>query len=291
MSPLALLRSLVARSEVPTAPRLVARACGRTTTGRRSTNQDRLVVRDDLGLYAVADGMGGYQGGEVASQTTIDALVARYEAHRRDEEDTWPFVPDAARTPSRERARTTASSPAETLSLESAHAIVAVETAHRAVREKRRGELAQMGSTVVMLARSGARLVVAHAGDSRAVLLRDGVLHALTRDHSFMAELESRGTGTAEERERMAAQFGHVVTKAIGHGEQLAPTVLELEVQKGDVFLLSSDGLHGVLDAEEIAHTLALFAPEDASEILLARAIEAGSTDNVTAVVVRIETL
>lgn len=273
MSPLALLRSLVSSSGSTTsaAPRLVARAVGRTTTGRRSANQDSLTVRDDLGLFAVADGMGGYEGGEIASQTTIDALVGLYETHRDDEDHTWPHVPEGA------------------LSLEGKHALVAVELAHRAVRAKRHGNLAQMGSTVVMLALKGTRMVVAHAGDSRAVLLRQGTLHALTRDHSFMAELEARGTGTAEERERMAAQFGHVVTKAIGHGEQLAPTVNELEVAEGDVFLLSSDGLHGALDTEEIAHTLAMFAPEDAAELLLGRAIEEGSTDNVTAVVVRIE--
>ncbi len=275
MSPLALLRSLVSRSpstEPASSRQLVARAAGRTTVGRRQSNQDRLVVRDDLGLFAVADGMGGYEGGEIASQTTIDALVALYETHRDDEEHTWPHVPEGE------------------LSLASKQAIVAVELAHRAVREKRRGKLAQMGSTVVMLVCTGTRMVVAHAGDSRAVLLRGGALHALTRDDSFMAELDARGSGgSPEERERMAAQFGHVVTKAIGHGEHLTPTVSELEVQEGDVFLLSSDGLHGVLDSDEIAHTLAMFAPDDAGEILLARAIEEGSTDNVTAVIVRIE--
>lgn len=284
MSPLALLRSLVQSSSsnvssvatpvAATPPRLVARASGRTTTGRRSANQDRLAARDDLGLFVVADGMGGYEGGEVASQTTVDAIVSLYETHRDDEEHTWPHVPDGD------------------LSLAQKQAIVAVELAHRAVREKRHGKLAQMGSTVVMLVRVGSRMVVAHAGDSRAVLLRGGALHALTRDDSFMAELDARGSGgSAEERERMAAQFGHVVTKAIGHGEHLRPTVSEMEIAEGDVFLLSSDGLHGVLDPEEIAHTLAMFAPDDASEILLARAIEEGSTDNVTAVVVRIERL
>jgi serine/threonine protein phosphatase PrpC len=286
MSPLALLRSLVLSSSssassnapsgaVATAPPcLVARASGRTTTGRRSANQDRLAVRDDLGLFVVADGMGGYEGGEVASQTTVDAIVSLYETHRDDEEHTWPHVPEGSQ------------------SLESKQAIVAVELAHRAVREKRRGKLSQMGSTVVMLVRVGARMIVAHAGDSRAMLLRGGTLHALTRDDSFMAELDARGSGgSPEERERMAAQFGHVVTKAIGHGEHLSPTVSELAIEEGDVFLLSSDGLHGALEPEEIAHTLAMFAPEDASEILLARAIEEGSTDNVTSIVVRIERL
>lgn len=265
---------------------MIARAAGRSTTGRRSSNQDRFAVRPELGLFAVADGMGGYEGGEVASQTTIDALVELYASHQADGDITWPHVPDGE------------------LSLAGKRAIVAIEHAHRAVRRKRHGALAQMGSTVVLLAFSGrasagapgpdparsSRMVVAHAGDSRAFLLRDGTLHRLTRDDSFLAELESRGQAyTPDEHARMAAQFGHVVTKAIGHGERVEPTARELLVREGDVFLLSSDGLHGVLDEEELTHTLAMFAPEDAAEILLARAIEAGSTDNVTAVIVRIE--
>ena len=287
MSPLALLRSLVSPSpSSPTSasPRLLAHVAGRSTTGRRSANQDRFVARADLGLFAVADGMGGYEGGEVASQTTIDALVELYASHDADGDITWPHVPDGE------------------LSLAGTRAIVAIEHAHRAVRRKRHGALAQMGSTIVMLSLPGhassglasdagsTRMIVAHAGDSRAFLLRDGTLHRLTRDHSFLAELEARGQAyTADEHARMAAQFGHVVTKAIGHGERVEPTVRELLVREGDVFLLSSDGLHGALDEEELAHTLMMFAPEDATEIFLARAIEAGSTDNVTAVIVRIE--
>jgi protein phosphatase len=150
--------------------------------------------------------------------------------------------------------------------------------------------LAQMGSTVVLFSFVGGRMIVAHAGDSRAALVRRGSFHALTRDDSFLAELESRSAaGSPDERARMAAQFGHVVTKAIGHGESLEPTVRELAVEEGDVFLLSSDGLHGVLEPDELAQTLTMFAPEDACEILLARALEEGSNDNVTCIVVRLE--
>ncbi|MBX7194914.1 MAG: protein phosphatase 2C domain-containing protein [Sandaracinaceae bacterium] len=276
MSPLSLLRALVTGSpssepREPSRPRLVARAAGRSTVGRRSQNEDRLVVRADLGLFAVADGMGGYEGGEIASQAAVDALVELYASHQADGDVTWPHVPDGE------------------LSLAGKRAIVAVELAHRAVRARRKGELAQMGTTVVLFTLEGSHLVVAHAGDSRAFLVRDGVLHRLTRDDSFLAELEARGGTTHEELSRMAAQFGHVVTKALGHGERVTPTVRELEVRAGDVLMLSSDGLHGVLDEEELAHTLSMFAPEDATEILLARAIEEGSTDNVTCVAVRVE--
>ncbi len=270
MSPLALIRSLVAR---PPRPPLIARAAGRTTTGRRSANQDALVVRPDLGLFAVADGMGGYQGGEIASQLAVEALVTLYERHQDDGDCTWPHVPEGE------------------LSLQAKRAIVAVQLAHRAVRARRTGALSQMGSTVVLASLEGSRLVVAHVGDSRAVLVRAGGLVPLTRDHSFVAELEARGATGPDELSRMAAHFGHMITKAIGHGEHLEPSVRELEVEEGDVVLLSSDGLHGagVLGPAEITDTLSLFAPDDAAEILVARSLEAGSTDNVTAVILRLE--
>jgi serine/threonine protein phosphatase PrpC len=273
MSPLTLLRSLVSSPSPSSSPvRLRAHAAGRTTVGRRQNNEDRLLVREDLGLFAVADGMGGYEGGEVASQMTIDAIEHLYASHQADEEVTWPHVPDGE------------------LSLEGKRAYLGVELAHRAVRARRRGVLAQMGSTVVLFSFVGGRMIVAHAGDSRAALVRRGSFHALTRDDSFLAELESRSAaGSPDERARMAAQFGHVVTKAIGHGESLEPTVRELAVEEGDVFLLSSDGLHGVLEPDELAQTLTMFAPEDACEILLARALEEGSNDNVTCIVVRLE--
>jgi hypothetical protein len=116
MSPLTLLRSLVSSASPSSSPvRLRAHAAGRTTVGRRQNNEDRLLVREDLGLFAVADGMGGYEGGEVASQMTIDAIEHLYASHQADEEVTWPHVPDGE------------------LSLEGKRAYLGVELAHRAV--------------------------------------------------------------------------------------------------------------------------------------------------------------
>jgi serine/threonine protein phosphatase PrpC len=254
------------------APKLVLRAAGRTTQGRRDGNEDAFVVRPSLGLFAVADGMGGYEGGEIASHATIAAVTDLYTQHLDDEDCTWPHVPDHA------------------LSLDAQRAILATELAHRKVRSLRTPELAQMGSTLVLLAIRDHKLVVAHVGDSRAYLLRDGRLLALTRDDSLLAELEARHPAmSADERERWASQIGNVVTKAIGHGgADVTPTVREIPLEPGDVLLACTDGLHGVVPDDAIASMLATAPPAQACGELLAAALEHGSRDNVTAIVVRV---
>jgi serine/threonine protein phosphatase PrpC len=249
----------IARALVSPRPRpLHVSAAGRSTVGRRDHNEDAFLVRPDLGLIVLADGMGGYAGGALASQLTVEAVARSFEEDAKD--------------PS---------------GLLTAQAHAAVVLAHRSVRAVRTGALAQMGSTVVVLAFRGGRAAVAHAGDSRLYLLRGGVLRAVTADHSFLRELAHR-SGDEREMEHMRAQWGHVVTRAVGHGETLAPDVTELALLSGDVLLLCSDGLHGVLEDAEIADALTMFAPDDACEVLLARAIEAGSRDNVTACIARV---
>lgn len=252
-------------------PPLVVRAAGCSETGRRQNNQDALLVRSDLSLFVVADGMGGYEGGEIASATTIEALRALYQRHHDDGDCTWPVLPDVE------------------LSLAAQRALAGIGEAHRAVRTQRTGTLAQMGSTVVLAAIEGARLVIAHAGDSRAYRLRDGTFSQLTRDHSFLNELDDQRPLSAEDRARMEGQFGHVVTRAIGHGERLTPSIVEHEIREGDRYLLTSDGVHGWLEPYELAEILAAHPPEIAAARLVRDALDAGSNDNVTALVLAIE--
>lgn len=243
---------------------------GSSIVGRRANNQDAIAVREDLGLFAVADGMGGYEGGEIASRLTIETLERLYAHHREDGDCTWPQVPDGD------------------LSLEAQRAIVAARLAHRAVRAQRHGPLAQMGSTLVAITVEGSRLVVAHAGDSRAYRLRRGELTALTRDHSFLEELAMQRPMNDDERARMEGQFGHVVTRAIGHGDALSPTVNEHAIEDGDRYLLCSDGLSGWLDPHEIAEILTATPIAQAADELTARAFAAGSNDNISAVVLSV---
>ncbi len=250
---------------------LVVRAAGHSETGRRSNNQDALLVRPDLSLFVVADGMGGYEGGEIASATTVEQLEALYQQHEDDGDCTWPVLPDVD------------------LSLAAQRAMAGVSLAHRAVRARREGKLAQMGSTVVLASIEGARIVIAHAGDSRAYRLREGTFSQLTRDHSFLNEMDDQRPLSAEDRARMESQFGHVVTRAIGHGEHLTPTVVEHELRSGDRYLLTSDGVHGWLEPYELAEILASLPPDQAARRLTRDALDAGSSDNVTALVLAIE--
>lgn len=252
----------IARALSSPRPRtLQVAAAGRSTVGRRDHNEDAFLVRPDLGMIVLADGMGGYAGGALASQLTVEAVARSFEDDARGPTGTAPVL--------------------------AAQAHAAVLLAHRSVKAVRTGPLAQMGSTVVVLAFRGNTAAVAHAGDSRLYLLRGGTLRALTADHSFLREL-ARRAGDEREMEHLRAQWGHVVTRAVGHGEALAPDVTELALMSGDVLLLCSDGLHGVLDEAEIADALTMFSPDDACEVLLARAIEAGSRDNVTACIARV---
>lgn len=243
---------------------------GSSDKGRRARNEDAHRVMAEIGFFVVADGMGGYEGGAVASLVTVETLADFYARNAYDRDLTWPFVVDPA------------------LDLPRNQALCGIRLAHDAVRARKRGPLASMGSTVVAVAFEGARAVVAHAGDSRAYRLRAGVLSRLTRDHSFVEEIAERGEGISPaDRARVAAQFGHVITRAVGIGGEIEPGLSVIDVRAGDTFLLCTDGLHGVLDDDEIAETLALFAPRDAADLLVQRAIEAGSSDNVTAIVVR----
>lgn len=255
---------------VPPTP-LTVRAAGSTHVGRRQNNQDALLVRPDLGLFVVADGMGGYEGGEIASAATVESLEMLYQQHHDDGDCTWPVLPDVE------------------LSLAAQLALAGVSRAHRTVRSQRTGKLAQMGSTVVLASVEGPRLVIAHAGDSRAYRLRAGTFSLLTRDHSFLNELDDQRPLSPEDRSRMESQFGHVVTRAIGHGEQLKPSISEHAILAGDRYLLTSDGVHGWLEPYELAEILAAHSPQIAADRLIRDAIDAGSSDNVTAVVLAVE--
>ncbi|MBK9036066.1 MAG: serine/threonine-protein phosphatase [Myxococcales bacterium] len=238
-----------------------------TATGRRAHNEDAVCARADLGLFVVADGMGGYEGGEIASQVavaTIEELVARTAA---DADVTWPYRADVRLDP---------------IANEVA---VATRLAGARIAARRTGVLAQMGSTVAVLRIDGRRRLVAigHVGDSRIYRLRAGALEPLTVDHSLWAELVAAG---AEPVERDAFPYKHVVTRALGtpSGE---PEVRLEPVLADDVYLLCSDGLSEVLAPAVIAAHLAQ-PPARAAATLVDVAYAAGSRDNISAVVVRV---
>lgn len=231
------------------------RAGSATDVGRvRSNNQDSLLVIDGE-LFAVADGMGGHQGGEVASALALQVLG---RAH--DEPSTSTLVR-------------------------------AVRSANQAVFDRASGDpdLRGMGTTLTALAdvdtRDGRRLGIVNVGDSRLYRTRDGALEQLTEDHSLVASLVRQGRISAEEAENHPQR--NILTRALGIDEAVAVDSWEVEPVPGDRFLLCSDGLFNEVDENRIGATLRrLDDPADAARELVRLANEGGGRDNITAVVV-----
>jgi protein phosphatase len=221
-----------------------------TDVGRvRDGNEDSYIVDERLALFAVADGMGGHRGGEVASATAVEALRAEVASGR-------PI--DAA-----------------------------VKAANRAVLERasRDPDLAGMGTTMTaVLAFGGSSLLIAHVGDSRAYLLRDGRLERRTEDHSLVEELVREGRLTPEQAESHPQRA--IVTRALGVDDEVDVDLYTIDARAGDRLIICSDGLTTMLREREVERIAR--GDDDAqrcAEKLVDAAVEAGGEDNVTVVV------
>ena len=254
--------------------------------GRRANNEDAICARPDLGLFVVADGMGGYEGGEVASALAVDAICELVRATAADRDVTWPYRIDPQRT------------------LGENELLVATRLAAERIAQRRVGELGEMGSTVAVLriAADDDAAVIAHVGDSRVYRLRDGELAQLTVDHSLIAQMAANGHPI----DAATFPWRHVVTRALGTISS-EPEVQLSPARRGDAYLLCSDGLSEPLSPQVIAALLdqscappfggaahpggagACMAPaETACRALVDAAFAAGSRDNISAIVVRI---
>lgn len=240
-------------------------AAATTTRGRRHNNEDALLVAPDAGLFAVADGMGGYEGGEVASSLALAEVAAFVRSFHDDRERTWPFAADLTR------------SPAENVLDQ------AIRLAHRSVLEARNPQCPRMGTTIAALYDAGDRVAFAHVGDSRIYRWRRGRLVALTTDHSVVAELRAAGVLGPEEAPKHLRNY---VTRALGVEGWLRPTVGLDVPEEGDRYLLCTDGICGFVSAPDIAEELGFPSRQGAAERLVHLALQRGSTDNITAVVV-----
>jgi PPM family protein phosphatase len=224
-------------------------------TGKvRRTNEDAYL--DDPPLFVVADGMGGARAGELASRLAVDTF-RELEA-----------VPDED---AEARLRRT------------------ILESNRRVLERAQSDpaTAGMGSTVTAALLDGDRVVLGHVGDSRAYLLRGGVLQQLSHDHSLVAELERAGRLTREEAAVHPQRS--VITRALGAGPELEVDTSVVQVRDGDILLLCSDGLSGLIGDEGIARVVGGGGPLDEVVRRLVRAAnDAGGDDNVTAVAFRI---
>ncbi len=222
-----------------------------TAVGRvRNHNEDGLIADDKLGIFAVADGMGGHRGGEVASKTALDALRKALKS--------------------------------------GAEVADAVRAANRAVYDRsiKSNDLQGMGTTITvgMLDQSG-RGKLAHVGDSRAYLIRDGDFNRITTDHSLMAELIAAGELTEAQAEVDPRRS--MITRALGLDLTVEVDVQDLELRAGDRVLFCSDGLTTMMRDPAIADALSQETdPQTAAQRLVDDANRAGGVDNITVVVI-----
>lgn len=228
----------------------------RTDVGlKRKINEDAMMVRTERGLWAVADGMGGHDAGEVASGKIAEALAS------------LPIVYSLQET------------------VDNALAALRRVNYELIALARGGGQPRTIGSTVVGLAISGDEFRCFWAGDSRAYRIRAGRITQLSRDHSLVHDLVL--AGMLSEAEARVHPNANVVTRAVGVSEELQVDVVSGDVREGDIFLLASDGLTRVVEDDEIAEELVLKRLADAADRLIELVMERGAPDNVSLIIVR----
>src|SRR5215470_10963231 len=246
-------------------------ASGMTDVGlQRDHNEDSYAVLAEYDLFIVADGMGGHRAGDVASRLATDS-IAEFFRSTAQEDATWPFHFDTS------------------LSEDENRLVTGIRVANRRIFERsiRSRDCAGMGTTVVgaLYSRKKNRLFVGHVGDSRAYRVRGGMIKQLTRDHSLINDyLLAMPELTEEQRAELPK---NVITRALGMQDHVVVDLLSDDPQVGDVYLLCSDGLSGMIPDPEILNIMS--STTDTPDIcrqLIARANEYGGEDNITALVI-----
>lgn len=254
-------------------PSLVLESWGATDVGvKRRLNEDVFLVDEDLGVYLVADGMGGHAAGEVASRLAAEEIIRTMSEQATVDAETWPEHWNMARS---------AAANVVVDAILSGH-----ERVTRAVR--RDSNLRGMGTTVVVAVhpQHSRTLIICHVGDSRAYRLRDSKIELLTDDHSWVHEQVAAGFLT-EEAAR-SHPLKNVVTQALGGTADPQVDILETELLEDDVYLLCSDGLNSMMSDEEILAVLREGGSlEDMAAELIAGANERGGHDNISVVLLR----
>ena len=242
----------------------------RTDVGPRKMNQDHHGWWPELGLFVVADGMGGHNAGEVASHMAVEAIYSFIKESATSPDITWPFGIESR------------------YSIDTNRLTTAVRLANRKIYQEgsKSAELSGMGTTVVAVLVVGDRMALTSVGDSRIYRLRNGAIEQLTRDDTWLASV--LGDKNADEADP-EHPLRHVLTSVVGTKDDVKPEAREELLQSGDRFVMCTDGVHGKLDAQSIASLLqsATTADEGASK-LVNEAISRGTTDNSTALVINV---
>jgi protein phosphatase len=240
---------------------------------RRTSNEDSHCERADIGLFVVADGMGGHVAGEVASREAVDAIQSFInDTASADKNRTWPFPFEPS------------------LSLEANRLKAAFRLANRKIATAiaDQSDLRGMATTASAMLAGASSACVAHVGDSRVYRLRDGALDQLTHDHSWVEEQVRAGTMSASAARQHP--WRNVVTRALSGGDDPEVDVTEVEPKPGDRYLLCSDGLFSVVADAQIAEILGdrKKSLQDICSTLIDAANAGGGPDNITALVLEV---
>lgn len=246
---------------------------GMTDVGlRRDHNEDHFYVNDDLGLYIVADGMGGHAAGEVASHTAIRSISDFLFSAKHERDFTWPFGIDTK------------------LNGQENLIISSIKLANREIcaLSEEKAEYSGMGTTIVGAMIDGTNIVIAHVGDSRLYRLRGEQFDQLTNDHSWVNEQLARSIITEEEAR--THRWRNVITRALGNTYTIDVDMAQSDLMIGDIYLLCTDGLSGMLADAEINRLLraSSYSAETAARRLVAAANDAGGHDNITVLMLRV---
>lgn len=239
---------------------------------KRDHNEDSYMIYPEQHVFVVCDGMGGHASGEVASKLACDEIKQFYEMTGKDQEATWPFKLDKTNTYDENRIS------------------VAVKLANQSVHERSQTDpkCRGMGTTFVgMSFTDEGKAIVAHAGDSRAYLFRKGELKRITIDHSLVEEYVRMGRLTEEEAKNFPQK--NIILRALGQQPKLDVEVNTHVPQDGDIFLICSDGLSGMIDDDRMREILRAKGGDldGCSQAMIDAANAAGGLDNVTCVLAR----
>ncbi len=224
---------------------------------RRDSNQDSCLMNKDLGLFIVADGMGGHSGGEVASSIAVETVQNIFKGVEGQKND-----------------------PRETLSK-------AYQTASQKIYDKAANEspeLAGMGTTMVVACADEKTMYIGNVGDSRCYLFNKPYLWQITEDHSLVNEQLRAGLLTEEQSKSFVGR--NVITRSVGYEREVRPDILERQIEPGEIYLICSDGLSGLVTDEKISQILCNNPPEKMAKACVEQALANGGDDNVTVLII-----
>jgi len=245
---------------------------GSTDVGmKRDHNEDSFLVREDLNLFVVADGMGGHAGGEMASSISVKTIEEGVLSARDVIDPSLVHDVPIERSP--------------VAKLVSDCLRKACNNIYRKAQERR--ELQGMGTTTISMLFHGKHAFIAHVGDSRAYLVREGRILQLSEDHSLVNEQLRAGLIT--EQQAKQSRFKNIITRSVGFEEDVAVDIIAVEFKEGDCYLLCTDGLANLVKDDEIREVVSENFLRQAPELLIDLANKRGGDDNITVVMAYVD--